>query len=113
MAQKKDNNVSVGVRVRPRNQKEIEAEMPVFFNTSHDGMTVEELDENAVAVKHWSYDHVFGPECTNKDVFDTMGLKLVDAALEGFNTVMFMYGQTSSGKSLNLDTSLCHFNSFS
>jgi kinesin family protein 3/17 len=95
MSKKENNNVSVGVRVRPRNQKEIDAEMPVYFTTSSDN--VQELDENGVVVKHWSYDHVFGPECTNMDIFQTMGLRLVDAAMEGYNTVMFMYGQTSSG----------------
>ncbi len=98
MSKKENNNVTVGVRVRPRNQKEIEAEMPLYFTTSADGGTVQELDENGVVVKHWSYDHVFGPDCTNMDIFQTMGLKLVDAAMEGYNTVMFMYGQTSSGE---------------
>lgn len=95
---KKDSNVSVGVRVRPLNEKEINAEMPVYFMNSPDGTTVHELDENSVVVKHWSYDNVFGPTCTNLEVFQTMGMKLVDAALDGYNTVMFMYGQTSSGK---------------
>lgn len=31
-----------------------------------------------------------------------MGAKLADAALEGYNTVLFMYGQTSSGKTFTL-----------
>lgn len=100
---KKDtNNVSVGVRIRPRNSKEIEAEMPVSFDSNSDGTCVEELDEEGHPIKHWAYDHVFGPQCTNADVFETMGAKLVDAAIEGYNTVMFMYGQTSSGKTFTL-----------
>lgn len=98
---KKDSNVSVGVRVRPLNEKEINGNMPVYFSTSSDGTTVQEMDENGVVVKHWAYDHVFGPTCTNLEVFQTMGMKLVDGALEGYNTVMFMYGQTSSGKLLS------------
>jgi hypothetical protein len=94
---KKDNNVSVGVRIRPRNEKEVAASMPVFFTPSGDASAVQELDENGNILKHWYYDYVFGPNCSNKDVFETMGMKLVDAAMEGYNTVMFMYGQTSSG----------------
>jgi gamma-glutamyltranspeptidase len=101
MSQKKDSNVSVGVRIRPRNDKEIAANMQVFFSPTPDGGSVQELDDNGTAVKHWSYDRVFGPESSNKEVFDTMGSKLVDGALEGYNTVMFMYGQTSSGNLLN------------
>jgi hypothetical protein len=92
MSQKKDNNVTVGVRIRPRNEKELTAGMPVFFSPTPDSSAVQELDESGASMKHWSYDHVFGPDCSNKDVFDTMGTKLVDAAMEGYNTVMFMYG---------------------
>lgn len=71
--------------------------MRVFFNSSPDEISVQELDENGTAIKHWSFDRVFGPQSTNKEVFETMGQKLVDGALDGYNTVMFMYGQTSSG----------------
>lgn len=98
MSQKKDNqNVLVGVRIRPRNEKEIQASMPVYFNQTVDSQSVQELDENGIPIKHWGFDRVFGPESTNREIFETMGMKLVDGALEGYNTVMFMYGQTSSG----------------
>lgn len=102
MSSKKDNqNVLVGVRVRPRNDREISNNMPVFFNLSSDSQNVQELDENGVVIKHWGFNHVFGPDSTNKEIFETMGMKLVDGALEGYNTVMFMYGQTSSGTEFN------------
>ncbi|RYH29672.1 hypothetical protein EON65_07685 [archaeon] len=98
MASKKDsNNVSVAVRVRPLNEKEIAASMPVYFTRSSDGGAVQELDENGTVLKNWAYDNVFGQDCTNSDIFQTMTMKLVDAAMEGYNTVVFMYGQTSSG----------------
>ena len=49
-----------------------------------------------------AYDHSFGPKCTNSDIFQRMGMSLVDAAIDGYNTVLFMYGQTSSGKTFTL-----------
>jgi hypothetical protein len=73
--------------------------MPVFFRKSSDGSSVEELDENGVVMKHWPYDYVFGDLSTNEEIFSSAGTKLVDAALDGYNTVIFLYGQTSSGKS--------------
>ena len=48
-------------------------------------------------VKLHSFDHVFGDGITNEIIFDMTASKLADAALDGFNTVLFMYGQTSSG----------------
>lgn len=89
--------MSVAVRIRPRNEKEILADMPVAFSPSEDNRDVQELNEDGEIVKRWSYDNVFGPDNNNKFIFDTMGAKLVDAALDGYNSVLFMYGQTSSG----------------
>lgn len=94
---KQDNAVTVGVRIRPRNEKELAAMMPVCFSATEDAQGVEELDEHGSIVKVWPYDYVFGHECTNQYIFHSVGAKLIDAALEGYNTVLFMYGQTSSG----------------
>lgn len=100
-SQKKEtNSVTVGVRIRPRNEKETQENMRVFFNPSPDNLNVQELNEDGAIVKHWSYDNVFGPDHNNKFIFDAMGAKLVDSALDGYNSVLFMYGQTSSGKSI-------------
>jgi centromeric protein E len=52
--------------------------------------------------KNWGYDYVFGPSASNREIFDTVASHLIDSALEGYNTVMFMYGQTSSGKTFTL-----------
>ena len=59
---------------------------------------MEELDETGHVSKTWPYDYAFGPECTNRYIFDMAGASLIESALEGYNTVMFMYGQTSSGQ---------------
>lgn len=95
--QKKESSVSVGVRIRPSNEKEISADMPIYFNKSPDGLSVEELDEHGVVTKHWPYDYVFGNDSTNEEIFQSAATKLVDSALEGYNTVIFLYGQTASG----------------
>lgn len=103
MATKKESNaVTVGVRIRPRNEKEINAGMPVSFRPTADGHSAEELNEDDLCVKTWSYDNVFGPNCNNKTIFESMGKDLVEASLDGYNTVLFMYGQTSSGKTFTL-----------
>jgi hypothetical protein len=58
---------------------------------------VEERTEDGDIAKLWPFDHVFGRDSSNSYVFDTVGKGIVEAALEGYNTVLFMYGQTSSG----------------
>ena len=96
-SKKSENNVVVCVRIRPRNEKELSAGMPVSFTSSDDGTGVIEIDENGDMGKIYPYDHTFGHDCSNQYIFQSVGAPLVDAALDGFNTVLFMYGQTSSG----------------
>ena len=95
-------SVTVCVRIRPRNDKEKDENMPVCFAPSDDHETVDEYDLNDTIIKRWPYDHIFGDNHDNHYIFEQVGTKLVDAALEGYNTVMFMYGQTSSGKTFTL-----------
>ena len=44
------NKVTVCVRVRPRNQKEIDAEMPEFFAPTDDGLNIQEKKEDVARV---------------------------------------------------------------
>ena len=47
-------------------------------------------------------DYVFGNSCSNAFIFKTFGEPLINKALDGYNAVLFMYGQTSSGKTFTL-----------
>lgn len=76
--------------------------MQARFSASDDALNVQELNEEASVVKNWSYDYVFGNDCSNQYIFHAVGVNLVDSALEGYNAVLFMYGQTSSGKTFTL-----------
>lgn len=98
-----DSSFTVCVRIRPRNTRELNGNMPECFYPTKDGSSVEEVDcDHGQTIKLWHFDHVFGPEVVNHDIFSTVGIKLVDAALDGYNAVGFLYGQTSSGKTHTL-----------
>lgn len=43
-------------------------------------------------------DHIFDEMKSNKDVYNTVVKPLVLSCLEGINSTIFAYGQTSSGK---------------
>ena len=101
MSNKTSSAVTVGVRIRPRNGAELNAGMAAVFDG--DEKNVHEVDEDTGEIaKQWPFDHVFGSDCNNEMIFETVGKNLVEAALDGYNTVMFMYGQTSSGKTFTL-----------
>lgn len=93
-----DATFTVCIRIRPMNERERNENMSVCFVPTEDSRAVEELDcDNGHRIKFWHYDAVYGPSITNHGIFKSVGSRICDSALEGFNAVAFLYGQTSSG----------------
>jgi Tfp pilus assembly pilus retraction ATPase PilT len=44
------------------------------------------------------YDHIFDVNSTQEEVFEQVGLPVLQNILDGFNGCIMAYGQTSSGK---------------
>ena len=93
-----ESSVTVCVRVRPRNEQELNNDEPICFLPNSDETGIDELDsEHGGFIKTWRYDHCFAADKSNAYIFQTVGTQLIDSALDGYSTVMFLYGQTSSG----------------
>jgi predicted ATPase len=62
------------------------------------------LHDDAETHRTFRFDHCFdsseGPKngSGQRDIFDTLGSKVLDHAWAGFNSSIFAYGQTGSGK---------------
>ena len=53
--------------------------------------------------KTFSFDYVFGPNITQKGLYDKAASPAVEAVLNGFNATVFAYGQTGAGKSHTME----------
>jgi kinesin family protein 15 len=65
---------------------------------------VQVLSPNTVMVvdQHFTFDAVANVDSTQKDIFEMVGLPLVENCMEGFNSSIFAYGQTGSGKTYTM-----------
>ncbi|GAB5362461.1 hypothetical protein AAMO2058_000798900 [Amorphochlora amoebiformis] len=52
--------------------------------------------------REFPFDHVFGPTDTQAEVYTVAVKPTIDRFLEGFNSTVFAYGQTSSGKTYTM-----------
>lgn len=55
--------------------------------------------------RSFTFDHAFGPQTTQKQLFDEGIQPLVEKFLSGYNATVLAYGQTSSGKTYTTGTS--------
>lgn len=116
MAPSGGGNIKVVVRVRPFNnrEKDRQAQCIVQMNgaqtvltppTDHsksakgsaDGPKTFKFDKS-----YWSYDREDTHYAGQENVFDDLGVPLLDNAFQGYNNCIFAYGQTGSGKSYSM-----------
>lgn len=58
--------------------------------------------ENGQEDKDFAFDHCYGVESTQQQVYADLGRPVVSQALDGFNGTIFAYGQTGSGKTFTM-----------
>lgn len=114
-------SVKVAVRVRPFNQREINAGSDCCINMEGDTTTIRDPQTGVIKkftfdYSYWSHDgfktdpktKMFikdSPEskyASQMQVFNDLGIEVLDNAFEGFHTCLFAYGQTGSGKSYSI-----------
>ncbi|KAL1920034.1 uncharacterized protein VTP21DRAFT_1180 [Calcarisporiella thermophila] len=99
--------VQVALRIRPLTEKDRQ-QVNVKRSVTNGGCTLAVPSSNTVCVipyqKQFTFDHVFGTESTQQEVYDTCIVDLLDRFVEGYNITILAYGQTSSGKTYTMGT---------
>ena len=49
-----------------------------------------------------SFDHVYGPDSRTADIYQVNGRPIIQSVLNGYHGSIFMYGQTTSGKTYTM-----------
>ncbi|KAK9346429.1 hypothetical protein V1522DRAFT_404408 [Lipomyces starkeyi] len=115
-------NIKVVVRVRPFNNRERARHAKCIIQMEEDQTVVQAPDDSpgskstpsksfsrAEKMKifkydksYWSFDSIDEKYASQEQVFNDLGMPLLDNAFKGFNNCIFAYGQTGSGKSYSM-----------
>ncbi|KAH0563992.1 chromosome-associated kinesin KIF4 isoform X2 [Cotesia glomerata] len=94
-----DDTVRVAVRVRPLVSSEIDRGCQDILNVIQ--------PENQVQVRNdkaFTFNHVFGPKCTQDEFYETAVSGMISKLFKGYNVTILAYGQTGSGKTHSMGT---------
>ncbi|KAJ3406160.1 kinesin motor protein cin8 [Chytriomyces hyalinus] len=106
MADTKETNIQVVVRVRPRNAKEVRENSAAIISTN--GVKCKELSVRTSAndARTYSFDKVFGPDADQSAIYSDVVSPILDEVLMGYNCTIFAYGQTGTGKTYTMEGDL-------
>lgn len=93
----KSENIRVAIRFRPHNKKDIDFKL---HTDSKQGIV--EISENGKEIQQYIFDHVFDGTTSQEKVFNTVAKDAVEWVCQGYNTTIFAYGSTSTGKTFTM-----------
>ncbi|KAJ8985878.1 hypothetical protein NQ317_006252 [Molorchus minor] len=100
-SQTSQENVRVFIRVRPLSKKEIaEANENIVISDYKENLIV--LKKNGEHTKPFKFDHIFGSNTDQLEMYRMVAFPIVEKALEGYNGTIFAYGQTGTGKTYTM-----------
>ena len=95
-----DKGVNMHAMVRVRAPTEAEAAAPNTGAVEFGNNNVKVVyGPNKCFSKQFQFDDIFRDNVTQKEIFDSSARDLVDNSIEGFNSTIFAYGPSGSGKS--------------
>lgn len=89
--------IKVALRMRPFSQEEITQRRERGWKLDDHNSTIEGANPQ-IGNQTFTFDHVFSEIAPNDLVYENTARDLVMKALEGYDTTIFVYGQTGAGK---------------
>eukprot|EP01083_Nonionella_stella_P288157 980686_1 len=98
--------VKVVVRVRPLNSKEKERSEKTIVKVSNKAgipQIAVKRSSKRDEYKTFAFDHVYGADSTQQQIFEEAARPIVDSVIDGYNGTIFAYGQTGTGKTFTME----------
>ena len=117
------DNLRVAIRVRPPLNRETEEGIPfrsiAIVSEDHKSISLAEYlgsefseierqrqwieEPNLFQLHRFTFDSIFDMDSLQEDVYNTTAKQAVQSVLEGYNSTIFCYGQTGTGKTYTME----------
>ncbi|KAF9903165.1 hypothetical protein EC991_004111 [Linnemannia zychae] len=94
-------------RLRPETEVLSLIERSATPSSNSGSSTPQDAPQQVVVVplqRHFTFDHIFGTEAAQEEIYQGCVKRMVDKFMEGYNVTIMAYGQTSSGKTYTMGT---------
>ncbi|XP_055804074.1 kinesin-like protein KIN-7F [Solanum dulcamara] len=103
----REERILVSVRLRPLNDKEILRNDVSDWECINDTTIIYKnvnlsVSERSMYPSAYTFDRVFRTNCSTRQVYEEAAKDIALSVLSGFNSSVFAYGQTSSGKTYTM-----------
>ncbi|KAL0714091.1 hypothetical protein Bca4012_021069 [Brassica carinata] len=102
----REEKIFVSVRLRPLSVRERVRNDVADWECINDETVIYRshlsISERSMYPTAYTFDRVFGPECSTKDVYDQGAKEVALSVVSGIHASVFAYGQTSSGKTYTM-----------
>ncbi|GER26579.1 kinesin-related protein [Striga asiatica] len=99
-----EEKIYVAIRLRPLNERELSkndvSEWECINNTTI--LFKNTFQERTLLPTAYTFDRIFGYDSPTRQVYDDAAKKIALSVLNGINSTIFAYGQTSSGKTYTM-----------
>ncbi|XP_051139222.1 kinesin-like protein KIN-7H [Andrographis paniculata] len=100
----REEKIIVSVRLRPLNERELTRnDFPAWECINNSTILYKNAqNERSLLPIAYTFDRVFNTNCPTRQVYDEAAKKIALSVLNGMNSTIFAYGQTSSGKTYTM-----------
>ncbi|KAJ9183689.1 hypothetical protein P3X46_007512 [Hevea brasiliensis] len=98
----REEKILVTVRIRPLSRKEQALYDLIAWDCPDDHTIVFKNPNHERPATAYTFDQVFDPTCSTQRVYEEGAKNVALSALMGINATIFVYGQTSSGKTFTM-----------
>jgi len=82
-------NILVGVRVRPLNERELSSNNTVSWKLNLSSNSITHISNYQ---QRFNFDYLFDPQTKNDIIYEKVGKRLIDGVIKGINGTIFAYG---------------------